>query len=457
MIWQECLGLIKNELPQKDFQMWIHPLHAVEDGDVLRLLASNPHVVKAIKEKYLSRIEELVSEIGMGKYRVDIRVGNKEDLEVERNSKTGDKQVASEESQDKEDLPKAEEIFDLSQQSVNKVNPIFTFDNFVNGQGNEFAYNACLEVAKHPGNRDYNPLFIYGPTGNGKTHLLHAVGNEVFKRNQNARVLYITSERFARSLVAALKGNNQETFKKFYRSLDLLLIDDIQFLAGKTISQEEFFHIFNVLLEGSRQVILTSDRYHKDIQKLDDRLKSRCAWGLATPVEAPDFEMRVAILLKKAQLSELDLPIEAAEFIAKYVTGNVRELEGALNKVIAMARFKRGVVDMHLVRESLKDAIAVHTRQNSVENIQKVVAEYYRLPLRDLTGKSRVRKIARARQLAMLLSRELTAKSYPEIGRAFEGRDHSTVIHACETIEKQKQIEPNLLEDYNILYRTLQA
>lgn len=438
--------------------MWIQPLHAVEDGDLLCLLASNIHVAKEVSSKYLPRIQELVDQFGEGNYRVEVRVGSRGDLSSPAVRPTNII-ASSEQASEEETLPKAEEIFDISQQAINKVNAFFTFDNFVNGQGNEFAYNACLQVAMNPGNRDYNPLFIYGPTGNGKTHLLHAVGNEVFKRNPNARVLYITSERFARSLVSALKmkGDHLEQFKKFYRSLDLLLIDDIQFLAGKTISQEEFFHIFNVLLEGSRQVILTSDRYHKDIEKLDDRLKSRCAWGLATPVEAPDLEMRIAILLKKSQLSEIALPIEAAEFIAKYVTGNVRELEGALNKVIAMARFRSGIVDMHLVRESLKDAIATHSRQNSVENIQKVVAEYYRIPLRDLTGKSRVRKIARARQLAMLLSRELTSKSYPEIGRAFEGRDHSTVIHACETIENLKKTEPDLLEDYKNLSRLLQA
>lgn len=454
MSWADCLERFEEELPQKEFQLWIQPLHAVETGDKLCLLANNSYVAKEVTRKYLPRIHALLQELGK-ETQVEIKVGSRDDIAEDIKQPVVDTTMG--ELDAGADLPSAEEVFDPSLQSVNKVNEFFTFESLVHGNTNDIAYEACKAVTSHLGNANYNPLFIYGPTGNGKTHLLHAVGNEVFKNNPNARILYTTSERFTRSFVAALRGKNTEVFKKFYRSLDLLLIDDIQFFAGKTGSQEEFFHIFNMLLEGSRQVILTSDRFHKEIKNIDERLKSRFAWGLSVPVEPPGFEMRVAILQKKAQFNGIDLPIEAAEFIAKYVMGNVRELEGALNKVIAMARFKRGTVDMHLVRDSLKDVIAVHMRQNSIENIQKVVAEYYRIAQRDLTGKSRVRKIARARQLAMLLSRELTSKSYPEIGRAFEGRDHSTVIHACETIENLKQTEPDLLEDYKNLCRILQA
>jgi len=448
-IWPVCLERLQDELPQNLFNMWIRPLQAEERGGALRLLAPNPFFVRHIADKYLSRIRELVAELSQGQVQaVHLEVGNRQDREVAAQppSSRSDRPAASA-AAPAENMPRP----------ANNLNPLFTFDNFVAGKSNQLAFAACRQVAEKPGLNGHNPLFIYGPTGLGKTHLMHSVGNAVVVNNPNARILYLTSERFVQDFITALQRGLMNDFKRLYRSLDVLLIDDIQFFAGKGSSQEEFFHTFNALLEGSRQVILTSDKFPKEINALDERLKSRFAWGLTLQVEPPELETRAAILMKKAEQNSIRLPQHSAVFIAQHVQANVRELEGALNKVIATARFKGCELDLDLVKESLKDVLAVRAKQINIDNIQRVVAEYYRIPLRELTGKKRNRSYARPRQVAMSLSRELTSHSYPEIGHAFDGRDHSTVIHACNTIEELKKSDPNMGEDYSNLLRLLQA
>lgn len=450
-IWSSCVECLQDELPQNLFNMWIRPLQAEEHGQALKLLAPNPFFVRHIADKYLPRIRELVSDLSQGRIQgVSLEVGSRSDNDG--GGKNLSTIVPIGVRSNVESV-----VVDPPPRLSNNLNPLFIFENFVSGKSNQLAFAACYQVAEKPGIAGHNPLFIYGPTGLGKTHLMHSVGNAVLKENPNARILYITSERFVGDFVTALQRDLMNDFKRLYRSLDVLLIDDIQFFAGKGGSQEEFFHTFNSLLEGSRQIILTSDKFPREINNLDERLKSRFAWGLTLQVEPPELETRVAILMKKAEQNGISLPQPSAFFIAQHVQANVRELEGALNKVIATARFKGRSVDLDLVKESLKDVLAVRAKQINVENIQKVVAEYYRIPLRELTGKKRNRSYARPRQVAMALARELTSHSYPEIGQAFDGRDHSTVIHACEKIEDLKKSDPNMLEDYNNLLRLLQA
>lgn len=448
-IWPVCLERLQDELPQNLFNMWIRPLQADEQAGALRLLAPNPFFVRHIADKYLARIRELVKELSQGSMdQVLLEVGNRQDREAAPPvSKPREVSPAATTTVVPESLPRP----------ANNLNPLFTFENFVAGKSNQLAFAACRQVAEKPGMSGHNPLFIYGPTGLGKTHLMHSVGNAVLAANPNARILYLTSDRFVQDFITALQRGLMNDFKRLYRSLDVLLIDDIQFFAGKTSTQEEFFHTFNALLEGSRQVILTSDKFPKEINELDERLKSRFAWGLTLQVEPPELETRAAILMKKAEQNSIRLPQHSAVFIAQHVQANVRELEGALNKVIATARFKGSDLDLDLVRESLKDVLAVRAKQINIDNIQKVVAEYYRIPLRELIGKKRNRSYARPRQVAMALSRELTSHSYPEIGHSFDGRDHSTVIHACNLIDELRKSDPNMDEDYTNLLRLLQA
>lgn len=448
-IWPVCLERLQDELPQNLFNMWIRPLQAEEGAQSLRLLAPNPFFVRHIADKYLGRIRELSLDLSQGRLQdVQLEVGSRQDRPVVPVPVAATTPVAG---------PAVTAAAETLPRFVSNLNPLFTFENFVSGKSNQLAFAACHQVAEKPGSTGHNPLFIYGPTGLGKTHLMHSVGNAVLRANPQARIFYVTSETFVSNFVTALQRDLMNDFKRLYRSLDVLLIDDIQFFAGKGGSQEEFFHTFNSLLEGSRQIILTSDKYPREINNLDERLKSRFAWGLTLQVEPPELETRVAILMKKAEQNGVPLPQPSAFFIAQHVQANVRELEGAFNKVVATARFKGRPVDMDLVKESLKDVLAVRAKQINIENIQKVVAEYYRIPLRELTGKKRNRSYARPRQVAMTLSRELTSHSYPEIGQAFDGRDHSTVIHACEKIDDLKKSDPNMAEDYNNLLRLLQA
>lgn len=454
VIWPVCLERLHDELPQNLFNMWIRPLQAEESAGALKLYAPNPFFLRHIADKYLSRIRELIRDLSQGQILdVKLEVGSKADRQPAPAPSQGRAEPST-----RQGMANPHALPESSQpRPVSNLNSLFTFENFVAGKSNQLAFAACRQVAENLGGSNHNPLFIYGHTGLGKTHLMHSVGNAALRNNPTARILYMTSERFVGDFVTALQRGLMSEFKRLYRSLDVLLIDDIQFFAGKGSSQEEFFHTFNTLLEGSRQVILTSDKFPREINDLDQRLKSRFAWGLTLQVEPPELETRVAILMKKAEHNAILLPQPCAFFIAQHVQANVRELEGALNKVIATARFKGKAIDLELVKESMKDVLAVRAKQINIENIQKVVAEYYRIPLRELTGKKRNRSYARPRQVAMSLARELTSHSYPEIGHAFDGRDHSTVIHACEKIDDLKKSDPNMAEDYNNLLRLLQA
>ncbi|MFP5429683.1 MAG: chromosomal replication initiator protein DnaA, partial [Gammaproteobacteria bacterium] len=359
-IWPVCLERLQDELPQNLFNMWIRPLQAEEQAGVLRLLAPNPFFVRHIADKYLARIRELVKELSQGRLeQVVLEVGNRQDRELA--TQPAVKPRAEGSGPVRAVAPPPEAL----PRPANNLNPLFTFDNYVAGKSNQLAFAACRQVAEKPGLSGHNPLFIYGPTGLGKTHLMHSVGNAVLATNPGARILYLTSDRFVQDFITALQRGLMNDFKRLYRSLDVLLIDDIQFFAGKNSTQEEFFHTFNALLEGSRQVILTSDKFPKEINELDDRLKSRFAWGLTQPVEPPELETRAAILMKKAEQNSIRLPQHSAVFIAQHVRANVRELEGALNKVIATARFKGCELDLDLVRESLKDVLAVRAKQTN--------------------------------------------------------------------------------------------
>ncbi|WP_373691334.1 chromosomal replication initiator protein DnaA [Endozoicomonas sp. YOMI1] len=334
------------------------------------------------------------------------------------------------------------------------LNTGFTFETFVEGKSNQLALAAARQVAENPG-ASYNPLFLYGGVGLGKTHLMHAVGNFLVKQNRNARVVYLHSERFVADMVKALQLNAINDFKKYYRSVDALLIDDIQFFAGKERSQEEFFHTFNALLEGGQQMILTCDRYPKEISGVEERLKSRFGWGLTVAVEPPELETRVAILMKKAEQQKVELPHEAAFFIAQRIRSNVRELEGALKRVIASAHFMGRRIDIDLIRESLKDLLALQDKQVSIDNIQRTVAEYYKIKVADILSKRRSRSVARPRQIAMALSKELTSHSLPEIGDAYGGRDHTTVLHACRKVKELVEVDNEIKSDYKNLLRSL--
>lgn len=447
--WAASLRRLEEEYPVNLFQMWIRPLQAEERGNQLELLAPNPFFVRHVLDKFMGRIREVVLDVSGGRINeVTIRVGSRGDSAP----KAPVAVLASRAS-----LAPAMLLAEPIAKPVSSLNPLFTFDNFVPGKGAQLAHAGCLQVAANPGGPNANPLFIYGPTGLGKTHLMHAVGNEILRNNSNARIMYLTSERFVGDFITALQRSLMNEFKRQYRSLDALLIDDIQFFANKGSTQDEFFHTFNSLLEGSRQIIMTSDKIPKEINGMDDRLKSRFSWGLSLQVDPPDKETRVAILLKKSRSADIDLPSESAHFIAENVQGNVRELEGALNKVIATSRFRGLPVTLELVKEALRDVLIVRARQFNIDNIQRVVATYYNIQLRELTGKKRNRSFARPRQIAMSLSRELTGNSYPEIGLAFDGRDHSTVIHACTKISELRAEDSHLNEDYNNLLRQLQA
>jgi len=337
---------------------------------------------------------------------------------------------------------------------VSRLNKDFRFDTFVSGKSNHFAHAAALQIAENPGS-GYNPLFIYGGVGLGKTHLMHSIGNAVLKRNPEARIAYVHSERFVSDMVKAIQHEKMEQFKLYYRSLDALLIDDIQFFANKERSQEEFFHTFNALLEEKQLIVLTSDRYPKELQGLEERLKSRFGWGLAVGIEPPELETSVAILMRKAELNNIDLPENVAFFIAQHIRSNVRELEGALHRVIANARFTGQAISVNFAKQALRDLLAVQQRMVSIDNIQKTVASYYKIRLADMLGKSRSRSLARPRQIAMALAKELTRHSLPEIGEAFGGRDHTTVIHAQRRIKALRESDAMVGEDYSNLYRTL--
>ncbi len=433
-LWDQCLDRLEGELNAQQFNTWIRPLQAQTTREGLRLLAPNQFVRDWINDNFLDRIREILADI----------VGEKVPIRLEIGSQT----IVSENSR----KPAPGSSKNPRQNST--LNPNFTFDTFVEGKSNQLGRAAAMQVAENPG-RGYNPLLIYGGVGLGKTHLMHAVGNMIVDHNPDATVVYLHSERFVAEMVKALQHNTINEFKRFYRSVDALLIDDIQFFAGKERSQEEFFHTFNALIEGEQQVIMTCDRYPKEVDGLEERLKSRFGWGLPVAIEPPELETRVAIMKKKAQLSGIDLPNEVAFFIAKRIRSNIRELEGALRRVIANAQFTGKPITLEFAKDALRDLLAISDKLITIENIQKTVAEYYNVRVADLHSKRRTRSITRPRQLAMALCKELTSHSLPEIGDAFGGRDHTTVIHACRKVEELRETDPRIDEDYANLVRTL--
>lgn len=436
-VWENCTQTLLNEVPQQQFNTWIRPLHAVEATGSLKLLAPNQFVVNYIRQNFYGRIRDLACGLsGNPDFEVNVDVGERESAVSSVISRPVRRRGQS--------LP----------QVISRLNPNFTFDKFVEGKSNQLARAAASQVAENPGTA-YNPLFIYGGVGLGKTHLMHAIGNQMLAENPSARVCYVYSERFVQDMVSGLQHNKIDEFKQLYRSLDALLIDDIQFFSGKDHSQEEFFHTFNALLEGQKQIILTCDRYPKEVDDLQERLKSRFGWGLTVAVEPPGLEHSVAILINKAEQEGWELPSEVAFFLAKRIRSNVRDLEGALRRILATARLTGASIDIDFSREALKDLLAVQERLVTIENIQKTVAEYFKIRVADLLSKGRSRSIARPRQIAMSLAKELTNHSLPEIGDAFGGRDHTTVIHACKRIKDLRAELNRVNEDYQNLLRTL--
>ncbi|AUH71377.1 chromosome replication initiator DnaA [Legionella sainthelensi] len=454
-VWQKCLGLLQDEYSAQQFNTWLRPLQAHTDEQRLILFAPNRFVVDWVKKHFFSRIEELINQLSGDEIKsVSIEIGSKTSSSDSDSSSSGSFKtqvnIATNSTEIKATPKKA---VDYKSSHLNKK---FVFESFVEGNSNQLARAASMQVAERPGDA-YNPLFIYGGVGLGKTHLMHAIGNSILKNNPDAKILYLHSERFVADMVKAIQTNSINEFKRFYRSLNALLIDDIQFFAGKDRSQEEFFHTFNALLEGQQQIILTSDRYPKEIEGMEERLKSRFGWGLTVAVEPPELETRVAILISKAEQSNIDLPYEVAFFIAKRIRSNVRELEGALRRVIANAHFTGKPITIEFVHEALRDLLALQDKLVTIENIQKTVAEYYKVKVADLLSKRRSRSIARPRQMAMALSKELTNHSLPEIGDHFGGRDHTTVIHACRKVKELIQDDSDFAEDYKNLMRILSS
>lgn len=492
-LWEQCLGYLQEELPAQQFNTWIRPLQldlregeSLEPNSNIRLLAPNRFVKDWVSDKFLERITEIFQQLRGERCGVIVESGSglvggtgaglaseTKTLSV-RGNQNADNQLAK--TTERPSLlrspivtsvsPSATTHFQVQQQSrkvtnvegglnhQSNINQTFTFGSFVEGKSNQLALAASRQVAENPGG-SYNPLFIYGGVGLGKTHLMHAVGNALRDQKPNAKIIYLHSERFVADMVKALQLNAINDFKRFYRSVDALLIDDIQFFAGKERSQEEFFHTFNALLEGGQQMILTCDRYPKEIDGLEERLKSRFGWGLTVAVEPPELETRVAILIKKAHQAKVNLPNDAAFFIAQRIRSNVRELEGALKRVIASAHFTGSPINIDLIRESLKDLLALQDKLVTIDNIQRVVSEYYKIKMSELLSKRRTRSVARPRQVAMALAKELTNHSLPEIGEAFGGRDHTTVLHACRKVKELQETSRDIAEDVKHLLRAL--
>jgi len=433
-VWAACLERLEGELSQQQFNTWIRPLQAIEETGHVRLLAPNRFVLDWINEQYAARIRELLD---------GLNGGNDCTLTLEVGSSAGRAPGAA-----------AAGVTATARRPANNLNPAFTFDSFVEGKSNQLARAASIQTAENPGTA-YNPLFICGGVGLGKTHLMQAIGHAIIRAKPGASVAYLHSERFVADMVRALQHNAINEFKRFYRSLNALLIDDIQFFAGKERSQEEFFHTFNALLEGQQQIVLTCDRYPKEVSGLEERLKSRFGWGLTVAIEPPELETRVAIIKKKAEQAAISVPDDVAFFIAERFRSHVRELEGALNRVIANSRLTGQPISLPFAQSALRDLLLIQDKQVTLDNIQRTVAEYYKLRVADLLSKRRSRSIARPRQVAMALAKELTQHSLPEIGDAFGGRDHTTVLHACRKIAELCREETRLQDDYRNLSNLL--
>jgi len=449
--WPNCLQQLEQKLSDQQLNTWIRPLQIKEDENTITLLAPNRFVLDWVTKNFQHQIQGILNEIGAVDISLNIEIGTQAKLATTTTSTNTTTATPA----TKRPVFETKTLANSDQHPIeHNLNPAFTFDSFVEGKANQLAAAAARQVAENPGG-SYNPFFIYGGVGLGKTHLMHAIGNQLMKDKPNARVVYLHSERFVADMVNALRHNKIDEFKRFYRSLDALLIDDIQFFANKEQSQEEFFHTFNTLLEGNKQVILTSDRFPKEVDGLEDRLKSRFGWGLTIAVEPPEFEMRVAILLKKASEFGVTLPDEVAFFIAKRLRGNVRDLEGALKRVGAYAQFTQQALTVEVVKEALKDLLALQQKMVTLENIQKTVADYYKIRVADILSKRRTRNIARPRQIAMGIAKELTNHSLPEIGDAFGGRDHTTVLHAVRKVKELRETDHHIDEDFNSLIRII--
>lgn len=440
--WQACLSRFEQELTPQQFNNWIKPLRFVSGPDFMRIEAPNRFILQWVKDKFLSRFEEMGESHFSRPVQLSLVVA--ENNEVKENNRVAPVRTAP--------APAARS----GRSEKSGLNSSFTFANFVTGKANQLARAAALQVAENPGTA-YNPLFVYGGVGLGKTHLIQAIGNHIQEQNSNAKISYLHAERYVSDVVRAYQHKAFDDFKRYYHSLDLLLIDDIQFFSGKARTQEEFFYAFNALIESKKQVIITCDTYPKQISGMEDRLISRFGWGLTVAIEPPELEMRVAILLKKAEIDGFHLDDDVAFFIAKQIRSNVRELEGALKKVIAYSRFTGHAIGLELAKEALKDLLAVQNRQISIENIQKTVADYYKIKVAEMYSKKRTRNVARPRQVAMSLAKELTHLSFPEIGDAFGGRDHTTVMHACRKIEELKTSDTGITRDISVLLQVLRS
>lgn len=442
-LWRRCLERLEGEFGAEDIHTYLKPLQPAESDDGLRLLAPNAYTLERIERDFLPRIRAILGHLAARPIPVRLEVGT-------LNARRGAAPRAS--------MPRTTAPQTIAEPPVvefdGNLDPNYTFDSFVEGKSNQLGKAAAIQVATNPG-RAYNPLLLYGGTGLGKTHLMHAAGNLIRENNPRTKVMYLRSEQFVSAMIDALRNKNMDEFKRRFREVDALLIDDIQFFAGKNTTQEEFFHTFNALFEGKQQIILTCDRYPKEVDNLEPRLKSRLGWGLSVAIEPPDFETRAAILLSKAQAKGMNLPEDVALLIAKRMRSNVRDLEGALNTLAARANFLGRAITLEFAQETLRDLLTVHAQSITVVNIQKTVADFYQLRLQDLLSKRRSRSLARPRQVAMTLSKELTEHSLPEIGEAFGGRDHTTVLHACRTIRDLTETDGKLRQDYEKLVRIL--
>lgn len=476
--WPACISRFESELSAQQFNTWIKPLNAEMDGEKVVISAPNRFVMQWVKDRFLKKIEQFAEELNLASLKIEFIVGEvkakaanpaaikKPELKIDSKQISDEEALKSELAQNvKANLAKT--LNSAAGKTSTKsgqhkkgddsgLNPSFNFSNYVTGRANQLARAAAIQVAENPG-MAYNPLFIYGGVGLGKTHLLQAIGNELRKHKPDAKIRYLHAERYVSDVVKAYEHKAFDEFKRQYHSLDLLLIDDIQFFAKKTRTQEEFFYAFNSLIEAKKQIVITCDTYPKEIADVDERLRTRFSWGLTVAVEPPELEMRVAILLKKAEAVNLNLPEDVAFFIAKQIRSSVRELEGALNRIIAMAKFTGHAIDVHLAKDALRDLIAVRGRQVTMENIQKTVADYYKIKVAEMYSKKRTRNFARPRQIAMALSRELTNHSFPEIGEAFGGRHHTTVMHACDEIDQLRQNDPTIARDIGFLVQVIRG
>lgn len=454
--WHSCLEHFKQELNGQQFNTWIKPLRleaSPSEENVLILIAPNRFVLQWIKDNFITRIEEMAQNYFTEKIHFALALHDSSE-----NQGQADLAPVSQKIEATQEPVSANKVRPVVTKKTNpsKLNPTFTFDSFVTGKANQLARAGAIQVAERPGIA-YNPLFIYGGVGLGKTHLIQAIGNYVLELDHEAKIRYVHAEKYVSDVVSAYQHKSFDKFKLYYHSLDLLLVDDVQFFSGKNRTQEEFFYAFNALIEAHKQVIITSDCYPKEMSGLEERLVSRFGWGLTVAIEPPELEMRVAILLKKASVDNIDLDENTAFFIAKHIRSNVRELEGALKRVLAYSRFTGHSLSLELAKEALKDLLAIQNRQISIENIQKTVADYYKIKVADMYSKKRARIVARPRQIAMTVAKELTQLSLPDIGEAFGGRDHTTVLHAYRKIMELRTSDPSINRDYNTLMHILRG